>query len=122
MLGTLGQLLVPKKQGHIGWLQLLVEHQDRQRGLMMPTDLDAVSVRKRKTQTQPRTEITVLLVCVVIFLCMLVLLIFDQSFSKAAPRSAVRVLNPNHQVQLEFCIRDIDYLLSFIDRFTPTAP
>ena len=37
------------------------------------------------------------------------------------PRSAVRVLNPNHQVQLEFCIRDIDYLFSFIDRFTPTA-
>jgi hypothetical protein len=50
----------------------------------MPTDLDAVSARKRKTQALPRTEITVLLVCVIIFLCLLMLLLMDQSFSKAA--------------------------------------
>jgi len=31
MLGTLGQLLVPKKQD-IGWLQFIGVHQDRQRG------------------------------------------------------------------------------------------
>ena len=37
------------------------------------------------------------------------------------PSSSVRVLNPNHQMQLEFCIRDLDYLRNFIDRFTPTA-
>ena|SRR5262249_22940902 len=45
----------------------------------MPTDLDAVSARKRKAQALPPTEITVLLVCIIIFLCMLVLLLFDQS-------------------------------------------
>jgi hypothetical protein len=54
-------------------------------GLIMPTDLDAVTgAGKRKTQALPPTEITVLLVCVIIFLCMLVLLLVDQSFSKAA--------------------------------------
>jgi hypothetical protein len=37
------------------------------------------------------------------------------------PSSSVTVLNPNHQMQLEFCIRDLDYLRNFIDRFTPTA-
>jgi divalent metal cation (Fe/Co/Zn/Cd) transporter len=37
------------------------------------------------------------------------------------PSSSVRVLNPNHQMHLEFCIRDLDYLRSFIDRLTPTA-
>jgi hypothetical protein len=53
--------------------------------LIMPTDLDArTGARKRKAQALPPTEITVLLVCVIIFLCMLVLLLVDQSFSKAA--------------------------------------
>jgi hypothetical protein len=52
--------------------------------LIMPTDLGAVSARKRKAQVQPKTEIRVLLVCFIIFLCMLVLLVVDQSFSKAA--------------------------------------
>ena len=50
----------------------------------MPTNLGEVSARKRKAQALPPTEITVLLVCVIIFLCMLVLLLVDQSFSKAA--------------------------------------
>ena len=51
----------------------------------MPTDLDAVSEQKCKAQALPYcTEITILLVCVIIFLGMLVLLFFDQSFSKAA--------------------------------------
>jgi len=51
----------------------------------MPTDLDAVTVvRKRKAQALPPIEITILLVCAIIFLAMLVLLVVDQSFSKAA--------------------------------------
>jgi len=51
----------------------------------MPTDLEAATVaRKRKVQALPPNEITVLLVCAIIFLAMLVLLVLDQSFSKAA--------------------------------------
>jgi competence protein ComGC len=50
----------------------------------MATDLRAVSERKRKaTQAKPQTEITILLVFVIISLVMLVLLVADQSFSKA---------------------------------------
>ena len=53
--------------------------------LIMPTDLDALTgARKRKAQALPPIEITVLLVCAIIFLAMLVLLLVDQSFSKAA--------------------------------------
>jgi hypothetical protein len=50
----------------------------------MPTDLDGVSARKRKAQALPKIEITILLVCAIIFLSLLVLLVVDQSFSKAA--------------------------------------
>jgi hypothetical protein len=50
----------------------------------MPTDLDAVSARKRKARVLPPIEMTILLVCSIIFLCMFVLLVVDQSFSKAA--------------------------------------
>jgi hypothetical protein len=47
----------------------------------MPTDLEAATVaRKRKAQALPPIEITVLLIA----LAMLVLLVLDQSFSKAA--------------------------------------
>ena len=53
--------------------------------LLMPTDLGVASERKRKaTQAQTQSEITILLVCVIITLVMLVLLVADQSFSKAA--------------------------------------
>ena len=31
-------------------------------------------------------------------------------------RSAVNVANPKHQLQLDFCIRDLDYLDAFIKR------
>jgi len=48
----------------------------------MPTNLDAVTARKRKAQA--KIEITILLVCAIIFLALLVLLVVDQSFSKAA--------------------------------------
>ena len=50
----------------------------------MPTNLGEVSARERKAQVLPPIEMTILLVCVIIFLCMLMLLFFDQSFSKAA--------------------------------------
>jgi competence protein ComGC len=52
--------------------------------LIMPTDLGVVSERKRKAaQAQAQTEVTILLVFVIISLVMLVLLVADQSFSKA---------------------------------------
>ena len=52
--------------------------------VIMPTDLRVASERKRKTeQAQAQTEITILLVVVIIYLAMLVLLVADQSFSKA---------------------------------------
>jgi hypothetical protein len=55
------------------------------RGLIMPTGLGALSERKRKaTQVETQTEVTILLVFVIISLAMLVLLVADQSFSKAA--------------------------------------
>jgi hypothetical protein len=50
----------------------------------MPTDIGPVSAPKRKTQLLAPIEMTILLVCVITFLCMLTLLLFDQSFSKAA--------------------------------------
>jgi hypothetical protein len=51
----------------------------------MPTDLGVASERKRKAvQPQAQTEVTVLLVFFIISLAMLVLLVADQSFSKAA--------------------------------------
>jgi hypothetical protein len=51
---------------------------------IMPTDLGVASERKRKTtQAQTQTEITIMSVCVIITLVMLVLLVADQSFSKA---------------------------------------
>jgi hypothetical protein len=54
------------------------------RGLIMPTDLGVASERKRKaTQAETQTEVTILLVFVIISLAMLVLLVADQSFSKA---------------------------------------
>ena len=50
----------------------------------MPTDLGALLQRKRKaTQAATQTEVTILLVFVIITLAMLVLLVADQSFSKA---------------------------------------
>jgi hypothetical protein len=52
--------------------------------LIMPTDLGVVSECKRKAaQAQAQTEVTILLVFVIISLAMLVLLVADQSFSKA---------------------------------------
>jgi hypothetical protein len=52
--------------------------------LIMPTDLGMALERKRKaTKAQTQTEITILLVWVIISLVMLVLLVADQSFSKA---------------------------------------
>ena len=56
----------------------------------MPTNLGEVSARERKAQVLPPIEMTILLVCVIIFLCMLTLLLFDQSFSKAAIELLVR--------------------------------
>jgi len=53
-------------------------------GWIMPTNLGEVSARKRKPQLLAPIEMTILLVCSIIFLCMFVLLVFDQSFSKAA--------------------------------------
>ena len=53
--------------------------------LIMPTDLGAASQRKRKAaQAQAQTETTILLVFVIISLVALVLLVADQSFSKAS--------------------------------------
>jgi hypothetical protein len=50
----------------------------------MPTDLGVASERKRKaTQAQRQTEITVLLVYLIVSLVMIMLLVADQSFSKA---------------------------------------
>jgi hypothetical protein len=50
----------------------------------MPTDLRVASERKRKpAQAQAQTEVAILLVFVIITLAMLVLLVADQSFSKA---------------------------------------
>jgi|SRR6516164_643292 len=50
----------------------------------MPTDLGVAAERKRKaTQAQTQTEITIVLVWLIISLAMLVLLVADQSFSKA---------------------------------------
>jgi hypothetical protein len=57
------------------------------RGLIMPTDLGAVSARERKAQAQTQTDttiITIVLVWFIICLVMFVLLLADQSFSKAA--------------------------------------
>jgi hypothetical protein len=52
--------------------------------VIMPTDLRTASERKRKAaQAQAQSEITILLVLVIISLAMLVLLVADQSFSKA---------------------------------------
>ena len=53
----------------------------------MPTDLRVASERKRKVaqaQAQTQTELTMLLVFVIITLATLVLLVGDQSFSKAS--------------------------------------
>jgi hypothetical protein len=51
----------------------------------MPTDLGALSERKRKAaRAEAQTEVTILLVFVIISLATLVLLVADQSFSKAA--------------------------------------
>jgi hypothetical protein len=50
----------------------------------MPTNLGEATARKRKARVLPPIEMTILLVCSIIFLCMLVLLVVDQSFSKAA--------------------------------------
>ena len=52
--------------------------------VIMPTDLRVASERKRETQAQAQTEITIMLVMVIINLAMLVLLVADQSFSKAS--------------------------------------
>ena len=50
----------------------------------MPTDLGVAAERKLKaTQAQTQTEITIVLVWLIISLAMLVLLVADQSFSKA---------------------------------------
>jgi hypothetical protein len=54
-----------------------------ERGLIMPTDLPAVSSRKRNAQAQTQADITMVLVWVIICLVMLVLLLADQSFAKA---------------------------------------
>jgi hypothetical protein len=57
----------------------------------MPTDLGALLQRKRKaTQAVTQTEVTILLVFVIITLAMLVLLVADQSFSKAT----IEVMGP----------------------------
>jgi hypothetical protein len=51
----------------------------------MPTDLRVASERKRKAeQVEAQTEATILLVFVIISLAALVLLVADQSFSKAS--------------------------------------
>jgi hypothetical protein len=51
---------------------------------IMPTDLGVASERKRKAaRAQEQTEVMILLVFVIISLAMLVLLVADQSFSKA---------------------------------------
>ena len=50
----------------------------------MPTNLGEVSARKRKAQLLAPIEMTILLVWSIIFLCMFILLVVDQSFSKAA--------------------------------------
>jgi uncharacterized membrane protein len=51
----------------------------------MPTDMGAVSARKAQAQTQTDTTIiSILLVWFIICLVMFVLLLADQSFSKAA--------------------------------------
>ena len=51
----------------------------------MPTDLRLASERKRKAaQAQAQTEVTILLVFVIINLIAFLLLVVDQSFSKAA--------------------------------------
>jgi hypothetical protein len=52
--------------------------------LTKPTNLGEVSARKRKAQVLPPIEMTILLVCVIIFLSLLTLLFFDQSFLRAA--------------------------------------
>jgi hypothetical protein len=50
----------------------------------MPTNLGEATARKRKAPVLPPIEMTILLVCSIIFLCMFVLLVVDQSFTKAA--------------------------------------
>jgi hypothetical protein len=57
-----------------------------QRGtLMMPTDLPPVSAQKRKAQAREQgTFNVVVLICFIICLGILALLVFNQSFSKAA--------------------------------------
>ena len=53
--------------------------------LVMPTDLRVASERKREAaQVQAQTEVTILLVFVIISLATLVMLVGDQSFSKAS--------------------------------------
>ena len=47
----------------------------------MPTDLPAITARKAKAK--PQTDVTLALVWVIVCLVMLVLLLADQSFSKA---------------------------------------
>ena len=52
--------------------------------LIMPTDVSVASECKRKAaQAQTQIEITVMLIWIMIGLVMLVLLLADQSFSKA---------------------------------------
>ena len=88
--GSALQVHHPKPQRHFSVTGVTASAMSQNYGLVsgvliMPTNLDAVTgARKRKAQALPPTEITVLLVCVIIFLCMLVLLFVDQSFSKAA--------------------------------------
>ena len=53
----------------------------------MPTDIGAVSARERKAQAQTQTDTTIITIVLVWFincLVMFVLLLADQSFSKAA--------------------------------------
>ena len=61
-------------------------------GLIMSTDLGLVLERKRKAaQAQAQTEVTILLVFVIISLATLVLLVGDQSFSKASIETIGRI-------------------------------
>ena len=58
----------------------------------MPTDLRVASERKSKAaQAQAQTEVTILLVFVIISLATLVLLVGDQSFSKASIETIGRI-------------------------------
>ena len=64
----------------------------------MPTNLGEVSARKRKAQLLAPIEMTILLVCSIIFLCMFVLLVFDQTGgpdrSASISRSSTRTSSP----------------------------